>query len=415
MRFVPGRKRTPAPSRGQGTASALLTRGEARAFDREERRPRGTRLVMRPEAVSLSAARRRPPGVRTGTRGPAARAATPGAAPPRPSGRAPGLLGHRTSRRSSPRNARSSTRPASGGVVLRSNVDRRGGRAARPGQRRVAGVRRHGDGDDVDQPSARLLDQARREDEARPAWDSTEVTAHAARPGGRGRGGRRARIEPCRSPPRVAPRAVLGRAELDGSRRRAVTRPRRRPGGRGCRRARAATPTRRQPPRAAGERLVASALTSGEDSRRLYAFRYMALVERITQDLTAAMKAQDAPRVGALRMAKAALKNREIEKRRRARRRGGRERAAGAREAARGLGLAVRQGGRDGARAEGARRDRRPARLPAAGGSDDEIERRSAQAIDGDGRRHRQGHGQGDEGGARGAAGRRASRSTARR
>ena len=40
----------------------------------------------------------------------------------------------------------------------------------------------------------------------------------------------------------------------------------------------------------------------------------MTLVERITQDLTAAMKSQDAGRTSALRMAKAALKNREIEK-----------------------------------------------------------------------------------------------------
>jgi uncharacterized protein YqeY len=40
----------------------------------------------------------------------------------------------------------------------------------------------------------------------------------------------------------------------------------------------------------------------------------MSLVERIAQDLTAAMKAQDAPRTSALRMAKAALKNREIDK-----------------------------------------------------------------------------------------------------
>jgi len=39
------------------------------------------------------------------------------------------------------------------------------------------------------------------------------------------------------------------------------------------------------------------------------------LVERIAQDLTAAMKAQDAPRTSVLRMAKTALKNREIDKR----------------------------------------------------------------------------------------------------
>ena len=45
----------------------------------------------------------------------------------------------------------------------------------------------------------------------------------------------------------------------------------------------------------------------------MYAFRYMTLVEQITQELTAAMKSQDAPRTSALRMAKAALKNREIE------------------------------------------------------------------------------------------------------
>jgi hypothetical protein len=37
-------------------------------------------------------------------------------------------------------------------------------------------------------------------------------------------------------------------------------------------------------------------------------------MERIAQDLTAAMKAQDAPRLSCLRMAKAALKNKEIDK-----------------------------------------------------------------------------------------------------
>jgi uncharacterized protein len=41
---------------------------------------------------------------------------------------------------------------------------------------------------------------------------------------------------------------------------------------------------------------------------------WMTLVERVSQDLTAAMKSQDAPRTSALRMAKAALKNREIDK-----------------------------------------------------------------------------------------------------
>lgn len=40
----------------------------------------------------------------------------------------------------------------------------------------------------------------------------------------------------------------------------------------------------------------------------------MSLVERVTKDLTAAMKAQDAARTSTLRMAKAALKNREIDK-----------------------------------------------------------------------------------------------------
>src|SRR5512143_414268 len=40
----------------------------------------------------------------------------------------------------------------------------------------------------------------------------------------------------------------------------------------------------------------------------------MTLVDRITQDLTAAMKAKDAPRTSTLRMAKAALMNRQIEK-----------------------------------------------------------------------------------------------------
>ena len=40
----------------------------------------------------------------------------------------------------------------------------------------------------------------------------------------------------------------------------------------------------------------------------------MTLVERITQDLTASMKAKAAARTSVLRMAKAALKNREIDK-----------------------------------------------------------------------------------------------------
>ena len=40
----------------------------------------------------------------------------------------------------------------------------------------------------------------------------------------------------------------------------------------------------------------------------------MALLSKITQDLTAAMKARDQLRLAALRMAKAALMNREVEK-----------------------------------------------------------------------------------------------------
>jgi uncharacterized protein len=39
------------------------------------------------------------------------------------------------------------------------------------------------------------------------------------------------------------------------------------------------------------------------------------LLESLTRDLTASMKAQDAPRTSVLRMAKAALKNKEIDKR----------------------------------------------------------------------------------------------------
>ena len=41
----------------------------------------------------------------------------------------------------------------------------------------------------------------------------------------------------------------------------------------------------------------------------------MTLIERVSQELTAAMKARDERRTSALRMAKAALKNREIDKR----------------------------------------------------------------------------------------------------
>jgi uncharacterized protein YqeY len=40
----------------------------------------------------------------------------------------------------------------------------------------------------------------------------------------------------------------------------------------------------------------------------------MSLKDRIVQDLTAAMKAQDAPRLSTLRMVKAAIQNREIDK-----------------------------------------------------------------------------------------------------
>ena len=40
----------------------------------------------------------------------------------------------------------------------------------------------------------------------------------------------------------------------------------------------------------------------------------MTLMERISQDLTAAMRAREAQRLAALRMAKAALMNREVEK-----------------------------------------------------------------------------------------------------
>src|SRR5215213_3324084 len=40
----------------------------------------------------------------------------------------------------------------------------------------------------------------------------------------------------------------------------------------------------------------------------------MSLKERITSDMTAAMKSKDAPRLSTLRMVKAAVQNREIEK-----------------------------------------------------------------------------------------------------
>ena len=40
----------------------------------------------------------------------------------------------------------------------------------------------------------------------------------------------------------------------------------------------------------------------------------ISLTERIGQDLTVSMKARDAARTGVLRMAKTALKNREIDK-----------------------------------------------------------------------------------------------------
>jgi uncharacterized protein YqeY len=48
---------------------------------------------------------------------------------------------------------------------------------------------------------------------------------------------------------------------------------------------------------------------------RSLSFIIMKIVERIASELTSAMKAKDAIRTGVMRMAKSALKNREIEKR----------------------------------------------------------------------------------------------------
>jgi uncharacterized protein YqeY len=53
---------------------------------------------------------------------------------------------------------------------------------------------------------------------------------------------------------------------------------------------------------------------AGSAAASVYAFA-MTLVGRINEELTASMKSKDAPRTSALRMAKAALMNREIEKR----------------------------------------------------------------------------------------------------
>ena len=58
---------------------------------------------------------------------------------------------------------------------------------------------------------------------------------------------------------------------------------------------------------------MAASACAGRAGRRCMLFG-MTLVERVTQDLTAAMKSQDAARTSALRMAKAALQNSEIEK-----------------------------------------------------------------------------------------------------
>ena len=57
-----------------------------------------------------------------------------------------------------------------------------------------------------------------------------------------------------------------------------------------------------------------SALSLSHNSAAFPDWGLMELVERISQDLTASMKARDADRTSVLRMAKAALKNREIDK-----------------------------------------------------------------------------------------------------
>jgi len=48
--------------------------------------------------------------------------------------------------------------------------------------------------------------------------------------------------------------------------------------------------------------------------KREYRAPNMTFIERVSQDIAAAMRAKDAPRLGALRMAKAALMNQEVQK-----------------------------------------------------------------------------------------------------
>ena len=94
----------------------------------------------------------------------------------------------------------------------------------------------------------------------------------------------------------------------------------------------------------------------------------MTLMERISQDMKAAMKAREAQRLGALRMAKAALMNKEVEK--------GRALDSGeeqqvidlADQATPGFDRAVQEGRPRRPRGQGGGRDRVARRLPPATG-----------------------------------------------
>ena len=219
-RFVPGRNRTPAGARGQGTASACCTAAR-RPPSNENSAARGARLVMAQQADSVSVARRSPPGKRTGASG-------TGELAPRlqPQGQPVAAIegegvveedeqavvageGERDHAALDGRSGRCARRTSTPGVPAAGAV-RRSAEAGRRPRRR--------DRHDVGRSARGLLGDARRPHEARARLGQHAGDGEPLAGGGEGGRGpsRRARSIRWRSAPRVAPVRSSGGARSTG-------------------------------------------------------------------------------------------------------------------------------------------------------------------------------------------------------
>ena len=124
----------------------------------------------------------------------------------------------------------------------------------------------------------------------------------------------------------------------------------------------------------------------------------MTLMERISQDMTAAMRAREAQRLGALRMAKAALMNREVEKGRALDEGEEQQVIVVADQTAARLDRAVPAGRPRGSRRQGGGRNHHARSLSTATGGSGRDRARRQRGHRGNGRDVGEGPGQGDEG-----------------